>query len=423
MTNAVDEIKSLFDEQMGIFEHFKSENARFGKRIDAVEKTVLDVAKMANRPGGLMANIGSSLDEEKKGAEWFNDQMRTAYLVKGQAPPADVSADQIAEYKTAFMSYLRKGQVETWSEPERKMMQVGSDPSGGYLVPPDLGGRIVSRIFQISPLRQLASVQSIGSDALEGISDPNEVGGGWVSELGDRNETDTSDLGKYRIPVHEVYAMPVCTQKVLDDSAINLEDYVSRKVANKLGRLESEAFATGNGVGRPRGYTTYTTEATHDESRSWGVLEHVVSGTNGSFGTDPNGANKLIDLVHTVKPEYRRNAVFTMNRTTLGQVRKLKDGDTPGRYVFIESANANMPGTLLGYPIVEDPFMPDYSTTGALAIAFGDFSETYQICDRIGIRMIRDNVTTKGRVKFYTWARVGGDVIGWDSLKFLKMST
>jgi HK97 family phage major capsid protein len=411
------ELMSLLDKQGEAFEAFKK---RHEELIGAERK---DREALEARLNRLNLSGGDGRGSETKDIEIFNAMRRSAHLMKNMPPPSDIDRDTLRSYKSALVMYLRSGNLELLSAEERKSLSVGVDPSGGYLVHPDTSGRIVSRIFEISPIRRIAAVQPCGSDALEGIADTGEYDAGWVSEMGSRDDTDESDIGAYRIPINEMYAMPNATQKLLDDASIDIEAYIGRKIANRLARVESTAFVSGDGVGKPRGFTTYTTAATADASRAWGTLEHVATGSNGSFGTDPNGANKLIDLVHKLKADYRANAVFVMNKATLGAVRKLKDGDSPGRYIFIPSATANMPGTLLGYNVVEDEHMPDYTTTGALAIAFGDFGAGYQIADRFGIRVLRDPYTTKGKVKFYSTQRVGGDVVDFDAIKFLKFSS
>ena len=179
---------------------------------------------------------------------------------------------------------------------------------------------------------------------------------------------------------------------------------------------------TGSGVGKPRGFASYTTAATSDATRAWGTIEHIVTGSSGSFGTDPNGVNKLIDLIHAMKDVYVPRGAFYMTRLTLGKVRQLTDASSSGKYVFVPSFVAGLPDTLLGYPVRKMQDMADYSTASALAVAFGDMEETYQIVDRLGVSVLVDPYTSKPYVIYYTRARVGGDVVNFESLKFLKFA-
>jgi HK97 family phage major capsid protein len=284
-----------------------------------------------------------------------------------------------------------------------------------------MSGRIVQRIYETSPMRQVASVVSIGTDALEGFNDLDEAGAEWVGERQARNDSTTPGLGKYSIPVHEIAAQPKATQKLLDDSAFDIEGWLSGKVADKFGRAENAAFVVGDGVEKPRGILTYPTAATADASRAWGTFEHVNTANAGSWGSAPNGSDKLIDLVFAVKANFRGNASWMMNRATVASVRKLKDGD--GNYLWQPNFEARQGGLLLGYPIAEAEDMPNISTTNALAVAFGDFAQAYTIVDRLGIRILRDPFTDKPFIRFYTTKRVGGAAINFEAVKFLRFGT
>ena len=159
------------------------------------------------------------------------------------------------EFKKAFNAYMRKGDEKALEE--LKSMSVDSDPDGGFFVTPTVSNRILTRVFESSPIRQLASVESISTDSLEMAIDDEELESGWVSEREERPSTGTPQTGKKVITVHELYAEPKATQKALDDSARNIEAWLADKTAQKFGRDEASAFVAGNGVGKPRGFLTY----------------------------------------------------------------------------------------------------------------------------------------------------------------------
>ncbi len=194
-----------------------------------------------------------------------------------------------------------------------------------------------------------------------------------------------------------------------------MEDWLAAKVAEKFSRTENAAFVNGTGVGQPRGFLTYAHGTTLP-----GTIEQVATGVNGGFAAAPAGADKLISMVYGLKTNYRNNGVWFMNRTTTAGVRLLKNSD--GSYLWQPSIAAGQPSTLLGYPVATFDDMPDYTTNGALAIAFGDLAQAYQIVDRLGIRGLRDPFTAKPYVKFYTTKRVGGDVINFEAIKLLKFA-
>jgi HK97 family phage major capsid protein len=328
---------------------------------------------------------------------------------------SDLSVDQYRLYKSALKNYLRKNNAGFGVE-EIKALSVGSDPDGGYAVTPDLSGRITQMVYDGSPMRQVANVVTIGTDALEGLNDLDDLSAGWVGETEARTETSTPKMGEWRIPVHELYAEPRATQKLLDDALFSVEDYLAGKIADKLTRMENDAFVNGNGVRKPRGFLTYGEGV--PSASNWQVIERVNTGANGAFASTNKG-DALINLVYALKAGYRDQAVFMMKRSVLAEVRKLKDDNN--NYLWQPDFQSAEGGNLLGFRVLENENMPEIAA-GASAIAFGNFNKGYQIVDRQGIRILRDAFTAKPYVKFYTTKRTGGDVVNFEAIKILKFS-
>ena len=385
-------------------------------QFDEIKTAVEDLQKKANRPqtdGEMKA--AADLNEEVKS---FNLMLRADFQAKGRAAPADVAAKAYTEYKNAFFKVMTGTPLDNLSSDERKAMSAGSDPDGGYLLPPSTVGRMVSKLYEQSTMRQLATVQTISTDKLEGIVDNNEADAGWVSELGTRSDTTTPQVGKYEIQAHEMYAMPKASQKILDDAAANVESWRAGKGADKFARVEGAGFTTGTGVGQPRGLFAYTTAATGDDSRSWGQFEHVVTGANGAFHTTK--ADPLQDLLGAFKDPSLQRATWLMRREVRTAIRKMKEA-TSDRYLWEPSLQAGAPDRLLGYPVYIDQYMPA-KATDSLSLAFGDFKQAYTIVDRMGIRTLRDPFTAKPYVVFYSTKRTGGGAQNTEALKFLKLS-
>lgn len=380
--------------------------AALDKAQDIADEAVLAVKRQQQR--AVMDADGKPVDMEAKAASFA----RAAASVLDQKHVA-VTADDLATYSATMDTYLRKG-IDYLGEVERKALTVGGDPTGGYVVNPDMSGRIVSRVFDTSQVRLYASVQVISSDALTGLYDLDEAGAGWVGETSSRTETDTPDLGAWRIPVHEIYAKPKASQKMLDDAEINVETWLAGKVADKFARMEATAFVSGDGVSQPRGFLTYASGTTLP-----GTIERTITGVNGGFAAAPNGGDALITALHSLKPQYMANATWFMNRGTRAAVRKLKDSD--GAYIWAQSLAAGMPSTLLGYPIAIFEDMPAIATD-SLSIVVGDMRAAYQIVDRIGIRTLRDPFSSKPYIEFYTTKRVGGDVVNFEAIKAIEFT-
>ena len=425
---AVLELKQAFSE-------FRSANdASLAAKADkgTVDALITEKLEKAN------AAITAALKKIDERADRFERRIETDGLFGSRGRGAGMSEEEVAEqfarvvrperrsmvtaqsvrvYREAFTKYVRYGK-EGLNAEELASMSVGSDPSGGYLVLPDTTGRIVKRMFETSPMRQLAAVQTISGDALTGLTDRDEADSGWVGETSSRSETDTPELGAWRVPLVEQYAAPKQTQNFLDDAAIDVEGWLGAKVGDKLARTENSGFVTGTGSKRPRGFTTYTTAATADASRTWGEMEHVKTGVNGGFhATLPGDA--LIDLVFALNPTYLANAKWAMSRTTEASVRKIKDGD--GNYLWQPNFETRSGRTLLQYPVTNLEDMPVIATN-SVSMAFGDFLQGYQIVDKGGIVVLRDPYTNKPWVIFYTTKRTGGDVIDFNAIKFIKFA-
>nr|WP_297388245.1 phage major capsid protein [uncultured Roseateles sp.] len=387
-------------------------NEAIDKLIDQVNKAEAEAkaAKAAaeaielamKRPGAKgMSNAGI----EEKAMDEFR-----AMLQSPDATEADFKA-----HRAAVNAYLRKGRQDI-AELQAKAMSVDSNPDGGFFVTPDTSGRIVQLVYETSPMRQVASVQTISTDKLEGTYDLDEAEAGWVSERGTRNETGTPQINRWEIPVHEMYAEPRATQKLLDDSSVNIEQWLAGKVASKFSRQENTAFVTGNGVGKPRGFLTYPAGTpTADAIR---VIQQINTGASGTFAAS-NPADFFMDVIGALKEVYLSGARWAMNRSTKAAVRKLKDAD--GAYLFAMDFSQGVRETVLGYAVTGMEDMPAIAAD-SLSIAFGNFAEAYQIVDRMGVRVLRDPFTAKPWVKFYTTKRVGGDVVNFEALKLVKFA-
>jgi len=424
-------MKNTMNELGQAFEEFKQANDR---RLHEIEKkgvadplTELQVTRLNNE----MSRIQEATDKSQKRVDLLETVMKRSpvegnreneyknaaqFLRERKASiQGNFNLDNYREYKSAFDNYLRKNNAGSAVE-EIKALSVGSDPDGGYWVTPDLTGQIAKLVNDTSPMRQVANIVTIGTDALEGINDLDEATTGWVGETDSRIETVSPQIGQWKIPVHEQYAEPRATQKLLDDAVFNVEEWLAGKIADKFSRMENQAFFSGDGTGKPTGFLTYA--AGTPSSSSWNVIEQMNTGAAGAFAAS-NPGDVLVDLVFSLKANYRENAVFMMKRSTLAEVRKLKDAD--GNYLWTPDFQENQGGTLLGFKALEAEDMPAVAAD-SLSIAFGDFNAGYQIVDRQGVRILRDSFTTKPYVKFYTTKRVGGDVVNFDAIKLLKFA-
>lgn len=388
----------------------------------ALNEKLIETRAIVDRLATQGLQVEGKGADEQKALKRFNGELKSAAMAAGRAfTPVDENG--FKAYNEAFDTLLRKG-ANDLSDVEKRALSVGNDVNGGYLVSPDANGRIVARIYETSPMRLYAAQQTISTDALEGAVDLDEASVGWVSELGTRSESTTPAVPKpWRIPVHEAYSEPRISQKLVEDANVDVVAWLAKKTADKFARLYNAAFVTGDGVGKPRGFASYTTAATADASRSWGVFEHNATGSNGAFGADPAHVTDLVELIHATKDHIAAKAAFYMNRTTLGYLRTKTDASSAGKFIYIPSFQAGMPDQVMGYPVRRLQDMATYTTTDALAIAFGDMEECYQIVDRLGLSVLVDPYTAKPYIKYYTRGRVGGDVLNFEAMKFIKFGS
>lgn len=356
---------------------------------------------------GHLKKINDALDHYKNRL----DRIETVNARPGREMKSlGYNGDDQAEYKSAFNMYLRKGMDSGLEQIQTKALSVGTDANGGFLVPNQMADLIVSIVNESSPLRALASVETISSDSLDVIEDVTDMDAAWGDETTVRSaETTSSTLGRNTIDTFELFAQPQATQKLVDDASINIEEWVARKVADKMARLEATAFISGNGTTQPKGILTYTA------GTAFGQIQQVNSGTSAVVTAD-----SLINLYYSLKDDYARNATFLMHRTTVQAVRLLKEATT-NQYLWQPGLAAGTPDSLMGVPVAIAADMP-VPAAASLSIAVADFKRAYLIVDRIGIRTLRDPFTAKPFVKFYTTKRVGGEVVNTDAIKILKLS-
>lgn len=399
------ELKKKLEEMGSAFDSFKKDHTASMEKAGIDAKTASERAEKAEK---AMEKTENEIKELK------------AALARGhQADQKDNATGEVERLKKSVQSFLRKGVsipdsdvVAIVKHYEEKGMQVRLDEEGGFLVMPELSSEIVKAVKETTPMRSLASVMTVTSDSLNILEDLGGVTSGWVGETEPRVETDKDPLDLANIKIHEIYAMPFATQKLLDDASWNIEQYLQEKGAEEFSLQENMAFMSGNGHKKPRGILSY--QAAADATKlEFGKLGHIATAGATIVGDD------IINLVYTLKGAYAPNSTFMINRQMIGTIRKLKSNDN--QYLWQPGLAAGQPNTLDGRPIVESPDLSATQTAGAPVIVFGDFRKGYQILDRMGIRVQRDAITKKGKVLFYMTKRVGAGVKDFDAIKVLKM--
>ncbi len=328
------------------------------------------------------------------------------------------SAELDAPHKKAFSAYLRSGDDDALRglEVEEKALSTAVAAEGGYLVDPQTAESVASVLRGAASVRAIANVVTVEATAYDVLIDHTDIGSGWASETAAQTETGTPQIDRISIPLHELSALPKASQRLLDDSAFDVEGWLAGRIADKFGRAEAAAFVSGDGIDKPTGFLNYTSVPA--DTAVWGEIGYVATGAAGDFSaTEP--ADAIVDLVYALGAQYRANATFIMNSKTAGAVRKMKDAD--GRFLWSDGLAAGEPARLMGYPVLIAEDMPDIAAD-ATAIAFGDFNAGYTIAERPDMRILRDPFSAKPNVLFYATKRVGGDVSDFAAIKLLKFA-
>ena len=358
------------------FEEFKTANDERLKQIEVKGKSDPLTEQR-------LSNITKEMDEYKNALSNISTSLNRPIL----------SGIETSSCKSALSSYARSGvNLQT------KALSSSNDSEGGYLVDRTTSKNILAHIAANSVMRKLASIEEISTNSLEVLSEEGKFTAGWVGEMESRPATGSSKLHKTKIEVHEIYAQPRATQKLLDDARIDVAKWLSEKIADKFAAIESDAFINGDGINKPKGILSYTDVETV-------LYEKVIT------------EDDLLKLYYSLDSSYSAHGCFLMHRNMIQRIRGFKCGTT-GQYLWTPGLALETPDTLLGAPIYECADMP--FADGKAVIAFADFKQAYKIVDRTNINIMKDPFTEKPFVKFYATKRVGGAVINSKALSLLR---
>ena len=365
-----------------------------------VAGTKSDTDRLADLEGGFtdietrLLKFEDTLGSVIKAADRIEQKLNRPGIITKQDDPAKVE-------QKAFESYVRRGPEATGVE-LKNLTQAAN--GGGYLAPTQFIGEIVKGLVQFSPIRQYARVMQISAPEAKMPKRTGTLTASWVGETDERDSTEPT-YGEIALTPHEAACFVDVSNQLLEDNSYNLEGELSTDFAEEFGRLEGAAFVSGDGTGKPSGILTDTS------------IGQVASGV-----ADAISADALIDLFHDLPGFYAANAVWGMNRSTVGAVRKMKAAD--GQYLWQDPISQGNPATILGRPVVELPDMPSIAAN-ALPIMFGDLRQAYRIIDRISLSILRNPYTRAdfGQTRFHARRRVGGGVTKAEAIRLLKVAT
>lgn len=405
------EVLKAIEEGNKAFEAFKAANdARLAKMEKGEGGQSFDMAAMTK----AFDEVNSTQKAVKELIENMEAKSRRLNLGAQGQTEADV-----AEHKTAFSKYMRKG-VEFDLSLEQKALAIStnSGADGGYALPKVIDSTIDATLVNISPIRGIAKVQQVSTSDFHKLFNTRGTASGWVGETASRPATNTPALVDIKPTMGELYANPQASQQMLDDVFFNAESWLAGEVATEFARAEGAAFISGSGTNQPTGFLAGATAATADGTRAFGTLQYVGTGASGAFPAS-NPTDLFFTVAGSMKKGYRAGSKWVMAKAPLFQVATFKDSS--GRYIFNPVSSPDVPANILGWEVVEAEDMPAIAA-GSLSIAFGNFQEGYLIVDRMGTRVIRDPFSNKPYIGFYTTKRVGGILTNSEAIKLVKFS-
>ncbi len=386
-------------------------NARTGTDVSGPGDTASEVKTQL---AGFMSDIITKLEKQEERLTMLDRKSNTL-----RRPALAAAAETEVPHRKAISAYIRGGDDDALRglDLEAKALSTAVAADGGYLVDPQTAESIRGVLSSTASIRQIANVVNVDATSFDVLVDHTDLGSGWATETTDTTETGTPQIERITIPLYELSALPKASQRLLDDSAFDIEGWLASRIADKFVRAEAGAFVSGDGVDKPRGFLSHPT--IDEDVWAWGSLGYIVTDADGAFDASAP-ADAIVDLVYALGAQYRANGAFVMNSKTAGQVRKIKDAD--GRFLWSDGLAAGEPARLLGYPVLVAEDMPDIASD-SFSIAFGDFAAGYTIAERPDLRILRDPFSAKPNVLFYATKRVGGDVSDFAAIKLLKFGT
>jgi HK97 family phage major capsid protein len=382
-----DEMRSTWSDMQGVVDIQEQELKSVGavsqetkQHIDALNTRITSLETAMARP-----QIGALSRIEPPGAEAKDAYIQA--LVKGYS---SLSADQ-------------KKMVELAGPGEVKVLQSIDDTGGGYLAPVEFVQDIIKKIVQYSPVRDIVTVRQTQNKSILFPTRTSTFAASWVSEQAARPETTGLRYGQEEIMSHEMYALVLITYADMEDAYFDMSAQIQMETAEQFAVTEGAAFVNGSGVGKPEGLLTNVNVST-------------------DFTGDANllKADGLIGIAYNLKSAYAKNAIWIMNRNSLGQVRTLKD--SYGQYMWQPGIASDIPNTILDHPYMEVPDMPNV-TALSYPIMFGDFKRAYVAVDRVQMVMTRltERYADLGQIGFIARKRVGGQVVLPEAIRKLQV--
>jgi HK97 family phage major capsid protein len=294
-------------------------------------------------------------------------------------------------------------------------LTIGSNPDGGYEVPPQLDNELQIVAANYSPLLKLCkSVVGVTDGYVQNVATTLPAAA-WVAEGATRSNTTTPNLAQIVFTRGGVYAAVQASQWLLQDNTHDLYSFIISELGRQFGAQIGTAATGGTGTNQPKGLLSQTLAATADGTRAFGTVEYIPTGG----ATQAPSIDNCITALSHLHPSYQQGAAWLMSQSAAAALMTSK-ASTAGSYLWQPDMSAAQPPTLLGLPVFIDPTLPAATTANAYSIWLGNWPRAYTVVRYGRPIMVRDDVTNKGQIILYSEQRVGGNVTDTSALKAIK---
>lgn len=386
--NAWDAAKAFLDTKRGndglisaedtaIYDKMEADVVALGKEIERLERQSAIDMELAQATSSPITNSPTKGTEERTGRA-------------------------SAEYKRSFWNAMRTRSGEGLDPIVKNTLKIGTDTEGGYLVPDEFERTLVEALEEENIFRRLAKVITTSSGDRKIPVVASKGTASWIDEEGTITDSDDS-FGQVSIGAYKLGTLIKVSEELLNDSVFDMEAYISKEFARRIGSKEEQSFFTGDGAGKPTGILA--------------IAGGAQIGTTAASATAIT-LDEMLDLFYSLKTSYRNKAVFVMNDATVKAIRKLKDGQ--GQYLWQPSIQAGTPDTILNRPLYTSAYVPTIEAA-AKTVVFGDFGY-YWVADRQGrvFKRLNELYAVTGQVGFVATQRVDGKLILPEAIKVLQ---
>jgi HK97 family phage major capsid protein len=314
---------------------------------------------------------------------------------------------------------------------EKRDMGIGTLSLGGYFVPKGFVYDVEEALKYYGPMLLTSEIMdtATGQPLPYPTDNDTTIMGELVGEGQQVTEKDVS-IGQVLFNAWKFSSKMVkLSLELMQDSAFDMESYLKKKLAIRIGRIYNNQFTVGTGTNAPNGIVTAVVAACGTPSTTpWAAVQTGYSNGYGipliAAGSSTNdggaetggtsiGSQDLDNLEHTVDPLYRRGAAYMFHDQTLRRIKVLLD--KYGRPLWKPSVASGDPDRINDYPFyINNDMTPVPATAGANnnTVLFGQLDKyVIRRVKELGIITLRERFADYGQLALIGFSRADGQLL------------